>query len=146
MNRYASPKMKKRILVINASENPVNNYINALNDVFYFRSQCPVDICQLPTSQNAFLKELSSLTHGRYKRHQSSSSMYGLLSYYFLPDMSVRKYMSIPEEDVEKMRVRCSCHGKPIPNDCAHVCTTCLAILCDAKEACHNVISTKQEE
>ena len=140
LNKYADSKMKKRILIFNCSENPVSSFINAMNDAFCFQSRCPIDICQLDNTNNLFLKKLSLLTHGNCVRAQSSASLYGLLSYYFLPDISVRKLMCVPEEGVENMKVMCSCHGNPLSSDCAYVCTVCLAILCNPSCSCHTVI------
>lgn len=98
---------------MNVTENPIRSFMNSMNDVFCFKTQCPIDVCQLFDKHNPFLKKISLLTNGTYIRSQSSKSLYGLFSYYFLPDISVRKCMLVPEEKVENMKVMCSCHGEP---------------------------------
>lgn len=128
--------MRKRIIIMNVTENPIRSFMNSMNDVFCFKTQCPIDVCQLFDKHNPFLKKISLLTNGTYIRSQSSKSLYGLFSYYFLPDISVRKCMLVPEEKVENMKVMCSCHGEPIKNDIAYVCTVCLAILCTPTTKC----------
>ena len=128
--------MRKRILIFNVTENPIRSFMNSMNDVFFFRTHCPIDICQLYDKHNPFLKKISELTKGTYVRSLSYKSLFGLFYYYFLPEVSVRKSMLIPEEKVEHMKVMCSCHGEPIKNDVAYVCTVCLAILCAPCSKC----------
>ena len=136
MNKYAQEGIKKRILIINVSEKPIISYMNFMNAIFYYKTECPIDICQVYYEPDSFLKQASTLTKGSYVRVKSSKSLYGLLSYYFLPDLTTRKNMVYKHEKLEPMEVRCSCHGNKIPNDRAYVCSVCLAILCQYSEKC----------
>ena len=70
-----------------------------------------------------------------YVRAISSKSLYGLLTYYFLGEVGVRKEMLLPH-DVITTSVPCSCHGKPIENGQAYICTVCLSILCQRYDKC----------
>ena len=110
--------------------------MNFMNAIFYYKTECPIDICQVYYEPDSFLKQASTLTKGSYVRVKSSKSLYGLLSYYFLPDINIRKNMVYKHEKLEPMEVRCSCHGNKIPNDRAYVCSVCLAILCQYSEKC----------
>ena len=136
LNKYAQEGIKKRILIINVSERPIISYMNFMNSIFYYKTECPIDICQVYYEPDSFLKQASTLTKGSYVRVKSSKSLYGLLSYYFLPDLTTRKNMVYKHEKLEPMEVRCSCHGNKIPNDRAYVCSVCLAILCQYSEKC----------
>lgn len=109
--------------------------MNFMNSVFCYRTSCPIDICQFHDKHSSFLKRASSLTNGMYVRATSSKSLYGLLSYYFLSEVEVRKEMIIPHE-ILNTSVPCSCHGKPIQNDQAYICTVCLSILCKHYDKC----------
>ena len=72
--------------------------MNFMNSVFCYRTSCPIDICQFHDKHSSFLKRASSLTNGMYVRATCSTSLYGLLSYYFLSEVEVRKEMIIPHE------------------------------------------------
>lgn len=135
LNKYAQ-NIKKRILIINVSERPITSYMNFMNAIFCYKADCPVDVCQIYGESDSFLKQASTLTKGSYVRVKSSKALYGLLSYHFLPDPSVRKHMVFKQEKIEPMEVRCSCHGKRITNETAYVCSVCLAVLCTNTEKC----------
>ena len=109
--------------------------MNFMNSVFCYKKSCPIDICQLHVNHSSFLERASSLTDGMYVRAISSKSLYGLLTYYFLGDVDVRKRMLLPH-DVLTTSVPCSCHGKPIENGQAYICTVCLSILCQRYDKC----------
>lgn len=136
INKHADPELEKRILVLNVTEQPIHNYMQFMNSVFCYRTACPIDICQLYNKHSPFLKRVAKLSNGLYVKAPSSKSLFGLLSYYFLADAEVRKNIIVPTENIEPMKVTCSCHGKPIQNDIAYVCTVCLSILCSYHEHC----------
>ena len=109
--------------------------MNFMNSVFCYKKSCPIDICQLHANHSSFLERASSLTDGMYVRAISSKSLYGLLTYYFLGEVGVRKEMLLPH-DVITTSVPGSCHGKPIENGQAYICTVCLSILCQRYDKC----------
>ena len=136
INKYADPALAKRILVFNVSENPIIRYMNFMNSIFSLGPHCHLDVCQLYEKHSPFLEHAASLTKGIYVRALSSSTFYGFLSYYFLPEKGVRDEMIMPHDNIGSMKVPCSCHGKPIQNDTAFVCTVCLSILCQKTNKC----------
>lgn len=136
LNKYAKEGIKKRILIINVTENPIKSYMNFMNAIFHYKSACPVDVCQIFSEPDSFMKQASTLTKGSYVRIKSSKSLYALLCYYFLPDISTRKTLLFHNEKIKPMEVRCSCHGKKISKDIAYVCSVCLAILCTNSDHC----------
>ena len=136
INKHADPELEKRILVMNITEQPIHDYMQFMNCVFCYRTACPIDICQLYNKHSPFLKRVAKLSNGLYVKAPSSKSLFGLLSYYFLADTEVRNNIIVPTENIEPMKVTCSCHGKPIQNDIAYVCTVCLSILCSYHDHC----------
>ena len=107
-----------------------------MNSVFYCKSNCLIDICQIYKDHNSFLNQASTLTKGSYTRVKSSKYLYGALSYFFLPDVDIRRNMEFKKEILDSMEVRCSCHGTVIKNNMAYVCSVCLGILCEKCDHC----------
>jgi transcription initiation factor TFIIH subunit 3 len=131
------PGLQARVLVVSVSADVSWQYVGILNCVFCAQKLgCPVDACVLSGEDSCFLQQASHITRGVYLRiqRQKQRALLQFLLSVFLPDPDLRRVLSLPAQKTVDFRAVCFCHHRLVSS--AYVCSACLSIFCEPKDAC----------
>lgn len=133
--KYAlADSVSYRILVIKASEDSSNQYMNFMNNVFSAEKlNVMIDSCIL-MEDSSLLQQASNLTNGFYFKIPQISGLLNYLIWLFLPNESTRKIIVYPPKSEVDYRAACFCHRKLI--DIGYVCSVCLSVFCSFTPIC----------
>ncbi|EGG01701.1 uncharacterized protein MELLADRAFT_110826 [Melampsora larici-populina 98AG31] len=127
--------LKPRILIISISPDSPGQYIPMMNCIFSAQKSCiPIDVCKITGEDAVFLQQASYLTNGIYYRLEKPKALIQYLTMIFLPGVSIRKSLNLPQQEEVDLRAACFCHRKII--DLGYVCSVCLSIFCTPIPVC----------
>ncbi len=123
-----------RILVIKASEDSSNQYMNFMNNIFSAEKlNVIIDSCILK-EDSSLLQQASNLTNGFYFKIPQINGLLNYLLWLFLPNQSTRDILVYPPKSQVDYRAACFCHRKLI--DVGYVCSVCLSVFCSFTPIC----------
>jgi transcription initiation factor TFIIH subunit 3 len=127
---FSRQSLVSRLLVISVSSDLSDQYIAVMNAIFASqRLQIPIDVLKL-AGDTVFLQQASDATGGIYLAPESKSLTggAGLLQYLmmgYLPDVTSRRWLVMPQTGEVDFRAACFCHRNVV--DLGYVCSVCLS-------------------
>ncbi|KAG0145160.1 hypothetical protein CROQUDRAFT_64141 [Cronartium quercuum f. sp. fusiforme G11] len=127
--------LKPRILIISISPDSPGQYIPMMNCIFSAqKASIPIDVCKITGEDAVFLQQAAHLTNGVYYRLEKPKAMIQYLTMTFLPGVTARKFLNLPQQEEVDLRAACFCHRTII--DIGYVCSVCLSIFCAPTPVC----------
>lgn len=128
-------RVKPRILCLQGSQDRPTDYISMMNAIFSAQRQSiPIDTCVLGDYDSPFMQQAAHITKGAYVKPVKGE---GLLQYLLSTasvDLHSRKFLKLPATRGVDFRASCFCHKRPIAS--GFVCSVCLSIFCETRDAC----------
>ncbi|CBX92465.1 hypothetical protein IAQ61_006141 [Plenodomus lingam] len=120
--------LTSRILIVSVSGDLANQYIPVMNSIFAAqRKRIPIDILKL-AGDTVLLQQASDATGGVYMKPERPEGLLQYLMMAFLPDVTARASLVVPNAGGVDFRAACFCHRRVV--DIGFVCSVCLSIFC----------------